>query len=139
MSFEKKIKHIKKRQDKCIRHIMALRFDEALCLLSTESLHQSNLCQSFGTCSIFVLPRTLRCHLLYPFMDCSTITVMTSLVALSFYGASQLKFHWVERNDKLLVGSVLVLVGILTLIFHDHDHDTHSEGNHIHSRKLIVL
>ncbi|CAB4283146.1 unnamed protein product [Prunus armeniaca] len=27
----------------------------------------------------------------------STITVMTSLVALSFYGASQLKFHWVER------------------------------------------
>ncbi|KAA8544455.1 hypothetical protein F0562_022505 [Nyssa sinensis] len=33
----------------------------------------------------------------------STITVMTSLVALSFYGASQLKFHWVERYDKLLV------------------------------------
>ncbi|CAK8536410.1 unnamed protein product [Lathyrus sativus] len=26
----------------------------------------------------------------------STISVMTSLVALSFYGASQLKFHWVE-------------------------------------------
>ncbi|KAF9676334.1 hypothetical protein SADUNF_Sadunf09G0127900 [Salix dunnii] len=39
----------------------------------------------------------------------STITVMTSLVALSFYGASQLKFHWVERYDKLLVGSVLCL------------------------------
>ncbi|XP_042406116.1 uncharacterized protein LOC121996272 [Zingiber officinale] len=69
----------------------------------------------------------------------STITVMTSLVALSFFGASQLKFHWVERNDKLLVGSVLVLVGILTLIFHDHDHNTHSEGDHIHNRKLIVL
>ncbi|CAI0397312.1 unnamed protein product [Linum tenue] len=40
----------------------------------------------------------------------STITVMTSLVALSFYGASQIKFHWVERYDKLLVGSVLCLV-----------------------------
>ncbi|XVF05639.1 hypothetical protein REPUB_Repub05bG0189900 [Reevesia pubescens] len=53
----------------------------------------------------------------------STIAVMTSLVALSFYGASQLKFHWVERYDKVLVGSVLCLVGILTLIFHDHDGD----------------
>ncbi|KAJ8646471.1 hypothetical protein MRB53_008219 [Persea americana] len=40
----------------------------------------------------------------------STITVMTSLVALSFYGASQIKFHWVERYDKLLVGTVLCLV-----------------------------
>lgn len=67
---------------------------------------------------------------------------MTSLVALSFYGASQLKFHWVERYDKLLVGSVLCLVGILTLIFHDHDHH-HDSGavsgvDHSH-RKLIVL
>ncbi|WMV56208.1 hypothetical protein MTR67_049593 [Solanum verrucosum] len=68
----------------------------------------------------------------------STITVMTSLVALSFYGASQLKFHWVERYDKLLVGSVLSLVGILTLIFHDHDHEGGSAGGHVH-RKLIVL
>ncbi|KAJ6906673.1 hypothetical protein NC652_024212 [Populus alba x Populus x berolinensis] len=45
----------------------------------------------------------------------STITVMTSLVALSFYGASQLKFHWVERYDKLLVGSVLCLIMDLIL------------------------
>uniref|UniRef100_A0A803LXG2 Uncharacterized protein n=1 Tax=Chenopodium quinoa TaxID=63459 RepID=A0A803LXG2_CHEQI len=36
----------------------------------------------------------------------STITVMTSLVALSYYGASQLKFHWVERYDKVLVGKL---------------------------------
>lgn len=71
---------------------------------------------------------------------CSTITVMTSLVALSFYGASQLKFHWVERYDKLLVGSVLCLVGILTLIFHDHHHDGDltSAGEH-HHRKVIAL
>lgn len=70
---------------------------------------------------------------------CSTITVMTSLVALSFYGASQLKFHWVERYDKLLVGSVLCLVGILTLLFHDHDHHHGgSTGEQLH-RKLIVL
>lgn len=68
---------------------------------------------------------------------------MTSLVALSFYGASQLKFHWVERYDKLLVGSVLCLVGILTLLFHDHDHDHHHGGvggssvEQLH-RKLVV-
>ncbi|KAL9258034.1 hypothetical protein AKJ16_DCAP04748 [Drosera capensis] len=70
----------------------------------------------------------------------STITVMTSLVALSFYGASQLKFHWVERYDKLLVGSVLCLVGILTLLFHDHDHDGHGglPDEHL-NRKLIGL
>lgn len=68
----------------------------------------------------------------------STITVMTSLVALSFYGASQLKFHWVERYDKLLVGSVLCLVGILTFLFHDHDGEEHSVGEHLH-RKIIAL
>ncbi|KAF3499346.1 hypothetical protein F2Q69_00044380 [Brassica cretica] len=68
----------------------------------------------------------------------STILVMTSLVALSFYGASQLKFHWVERYDKLLVGSVLCLVGILTLLFHDHDHHGGHEANQLH-RKIITL
>ncbi|KAK8581495.1 hypothetical protein V6N13_144518 [Hibiscus sabdariffa] len=68
----------------------------------------------------------------------STITVMTSLVALSFYGASQLKFHWVERYDKVLVGSVLCLVGILTLIFHDHDGDEGLHGHNVH-RKIVGL
>ncbi|XP_021720642.1 uncharacterized protein LOC110688231 [Chenopodium quinoa] len=71
----------------------------------------------------------------------STITVMTSLVALSYYGASQLKFHWVERYDKILVGSVLCLVGVLTLIFHDHDHHHHDHGGareHF-SRKVLNL
>ncbi|KAK4786218.1 hypothetical protein SAY86_002907 [Trapa natans] len=68
----------------------------------------------------------------------STIAVMTSLVALSFYGASQLKFHWVERYDKLLVGSVLCLVGLLTLLFHHHDHDGDSSIEHLH-RKIISI
>ncbi|MBA0622828.1 hypothetical protein Godav_008331 [Gossypium davidsonii] len=61
---------------------------------------------------------------------------MTSLVALSFYGASQLKFRWVERYDKVLVGSVLCLVGILTLIFHDHDGE---EGLHAHQKFSIAV
>nr|CAB3476914.1 unnamed protein product [Digitaria exilis] len=62
----------------------------------------------------------------------STITVMTSLVALSFYGASQIKFHWVERYDKILVGTVLCLVGILTYVFHHHDGDEHSLHEHVY-------
>ncbi|ERM99040.1 uncharacterized protein LOC18427066 isoform X1 [Amborella trichopoda] len=67
----------------------------------------------------------------------STITVMTSLVALSYYGASQLKFHWIERYDKALVGSVLCLVGILTYIFHDHEGEGQTLEGHLH-RKLIT-
>eukprot|EP00271_Cylindrocystis_brebissonii_P008117 TRINITY_DN22141_c0_g1_i1.p1 TRINITY_DN22141_c0_g1~~TRINITY_DN22141_c0_g1_i1.p1 ORF type:complete len:215 (+),score=22.75 TRINITY_DN22141_c0_g1_i1:539-1183(+) len=55
----------------------------------------------------------------------STMTVMLTLVALSFYGTSQLKFHWIEKYDKLLVGSVLTVVGILTHLFHTHDHHEH--------------
>ncbi|XP_038988253.1 uncharacterized protein LOC103704987 isoform X1 [Phoenix dactylifera] len=68
----------------------------------------------------------------------STVTVMISLVALSFYGASQLKFHWVEHYDKLILGSVLCLVGILTFAFHDHDGEEHSVVENV-PRKLIVL
>lgn len=68
----------------------------------------------------------------------STVTVMTSLVALTFYGASQIRFHWVERYDKLLVGSVLCLVGILTFVFHHHDGEEHPTGKHLH-RKIIGL
>ncbi|KAJ3684593.1 hypothetical protein LUZ61_013757 [Rhynchospora tenuis] len=67
----------------------------------------------------------------------STISVMTSLVALSYYGASQIKFHWVERYDKLLVGSVLCLVGILTYVFHHHDGE--DEHSHHLPRKVVGL
>ncbi|BBN06724.1 hypothetical protein MPTK1_3g23420 [Marchantia polymorpha subsp. ruderalis] len=63
----------------------------------------------------------------------STMTVMCSLVALSFYGASQLKFHWIERYDKMLVGVVLCLVGLLTLLFHHHDHDHELEHGGLHT------
>eukprot|EP00897_Mesotaenium_endlicherianum_P009595 jgi/Mesen1/8664/ME000504S08108 len=58
----------------------------------------------------------------------STLTVMVSLVALSFYGASKLKFAWVEKYDKLLVGSVLCAVGILTHLFHHHDREVGAAG-----------
>lgn len=79
----------------------------------------------------------------------STLTVMCSLVALSFYGASQLKFHWIERYDKMLVGVVLCFVGFLTFLFHHHDHGDlaagHShegiiaEADHVHVDAVKVL
>ena len=57
----------------------------------------------------------------------STLIVMVTLVALSFYGASRLNFHWVEKYDKALVGTVLSMVGFLTYFFHHHDHDGDDE------------
>ncbi|GAQ77907.1 hypothetical protein KFL_000050440 [Klebsormidium nitens] len=53
----------------------------------------------------------------------ATLTVMLALVTISFLGAAQLKFEFMTRYDKLLVGVVLCLVGILTNVFHHHDHD----------------
>jgi hypothetical protein len=77
----------------------------------------------------------------------STLTVMCSLVALSFYGASQLKFHWIERNDKILVGVVLCFVGFLTFFFHHHEHgdlaghshDVILEADHVRVDPVKVL
>ncbi|KVH87598.1 hypothetical protein Ccrd_025119 [Cynara cardunculus var. scolymus] len=69
----------------------------------------------------------------------SSSMMVLAIIVLLF---SQLKFHWMERYDKLLVGSVLCLVGILTLIFHDHEGHTHthtgSTEEHLH-RKLFLL
>lgn len=51
-----------------------------------------------------------------------TLLVMLTLVALSFYGASQVKFGWLEKYEKLVVGGILIAVGVLTHLFHHHDH-----------------
>ncbi|KAL3694252.1 hypothetical protein R1sor_007903 [Riccia sorocarpa] len=68
----------------------------------------------------------------------STLVVMCSLVAVSFYGASQLKFHWIEQYDKLLVGVVLCIVGLLTVFFDHHDHDL-PQSQHDQSHGLIDI
>ena len=64
----------------------------------------------------------------------STLVVMLTLVTLSYYGAAQLKFHWIERYDKVVVGVVLCAVGLLTYVFHDHE----GEG-HVHSGEAADL
>ncbi|KAL2633466.1 hypothetical protein R1flu_004945 [Riccia fluitans] len=74
----------------------------------------------------------------------STLAVMCSLVALSFYGASQFKFHWIEKYDKLLVGVVLCIVGLLTVFFDHHEHELPElQHDHLHAinttgRKLYM-
>ncbi|CAN1251488.1 hypothetical protein LINPERPRIM_LOCUS7743 [Linum perenne] len=110
--------------------------------LSGFFVHMLDTCSGTLNCLAFRLKHA-KCMqpvhdllMLTVVLSCSTITVMTSLVALSFYGASQIKFHWVERYDKLLVGSVLCLVGILTLIFHDHEHHHHGDGAGLESHQL---
>ncbi|CAI5468293.1 unnamed protein product [Closterium sp. Yama58-4] len=69
-----------------------------------------------------------------------TLFVMLTLVALSFYGASQVKFGWLERYEKLVVGVILCAVGILTHLFHHHDHPHghHSHGHAGHAASVFA-
>ncbi|CAI5473809.1 unnamed protein product [Closterium sp. Yama58-4] len=68
-----------------------------------------------------------------------TLFVMLTLVALSFYGASQVKFGWLERYEKLVVGVILCAVGILTHLFHHHDHPHgHSHGHAGHAGSVFA-
>eukprot|EP00899_Mesostigma_viride_P012504 jgi/Mesvir1/21254/Mv21658-RA.1 len=64
----------------------------------------------------------------------TTLTVMLTLVTLSYLGASRFKFDSLKRYDRFLVGIVLILVGFLTIVLHhdhDHDHDhDHGQGGH---------
>ena len=53
-----------------------------------------------------------------------TLSVMLTLVSLSYYGAARLKFRWLERNEKLVVGLVLCVVGVVTHVFHNHAHES---------------
>eukprot|EP00241_Pyramimonas_parkeae_P011139 CAMPEP_0114261202 /NCGR_PEP_ID=MMETSP0058-20121206/20985_1 /TAXON_ID=36894 /ORGANISM="Pyramimonas parkeae, CCMP726" /LENGTH=226 /DNA_ID=CAMNT_0001376669 /DNA_START=87 /DNA_END=767 /DNA_ORIENTATION=+ len=60
----------------------------------------------------------------------STLTVMLTLVTLSYLGAATLKktaFEGISRYDKLVVGVILVVVGVATQLAHHHDHDIHGE------------
>ncbi|CAI5960537.1 unnamed protein product [Closterium sp. NIES-64] len=65
--------------------------------------------------------------------------VMLTRVGLS-YGASQVKFGWLERYEKLVVGVILCAVGILTHLFHHHDHPHghHSHGHAGHAGSVFA-
>eukprot|EP00898_Chlorokybus_atmophyticus_P007178 jgi/Chlat1/7461/Chrsp6S07467 len=62
-----------------------------------------------------------------------TLSVMTTLVALSSLGASRLKLDFMSRGaDKLLVGVCLILVGFATVLLHDHSHHHRADDGHQH-------
>eukprot|EP00240_Pyramimonas_obovata_P007185 CAMPEP_0118937564 /NCGR_PEP_ID=MMETSP1169-20130426/23157_1 /TAXON_ID=36882 /ORGANISM="Pyramimonas obovata, Strain CCMP722" /LENGTH=177 /DNA_ID=CAMNT_0006881237 /DNA_START=520 /DNA_END=1053 /DNA_ORIENTATION=+ len=64
---------------------------------------------------------------------CSTLTVMLTLVTLSYLGVARLKgaaIEGISRYDKLAVGSCLCLVGVLTQLTHHHDHDHGGPDDH---------
>ncbi|CAI5497478.1 unnamed protein product [Closterium sp. Naga37s-1] len=52
----------------------------------------------------------------------------------------QVKFGWLERYEKLVVGVILCAVGILTHLFHHHDHPHghHSHGHAGHAGSVFA-
>lgn len=72
----------------------------------------------------------------------STLTVMLTLVTLSFLGAATLKkaaFEGISRYDKVVVGSILCLVGVITQLTHHHDHDHEHGHDHGHEEPNQVV
>ncbi|KAK3241183.1 hypothetical protein CYMTET_49029 [Cymbomonas tetramitiformis] len=67
----------------------------------------------------------------------STLTVMLTLVTLSFLGVAHIKksyFEGISRYDKVMVGTCLCVIGVLTQFFHHHDGDGHDHDGHHHDR-----
>jgi len=69
----------------------------------------------------------------------STLTVMLSMVTISYMGAATLKSHAfdgpvkaIEKYDKLVVGAILCGVGVITYFSHNHDHDHGAHGHDYH-------
>jgi hypothetical protein len=47
-----------------------------------------------------------------------TVSAMVVLVAVAMKGMNRFNFAWLEKNEKAVIGIVLILVGILTLFIH---------------------
>ncbi|MHB1050604.1 MAG: hypothetical protein ACYC09_11025 [Bacteroidota bacterium] len=47
-----------------------------------------------------------------------TIAGMLALVSIGMKGVEKFKFHFLEHHEKLVTGSVLILLGIVTLFIH---------------------
>lgn len=46
----------------------------------------------------------------------ATILGMFSLILLTLYGYRKLNFHWLEDNEKTVIGIVLILLGIIAFV-----------------------
>lgn len=47
-----------------------------------------------------------------------TVSAMTILVAVALKGMSKFNFVWLDKNEKAVIGIVLLLVGLLTFFIH---------------------
>lgn len=47
-----------------------------------------------------------------------TVSAMVILVAIALQGMNRFNFGWLEKNEKVVIGVVLLLVGILTFFVH---------------------
>ncbi len=47
-----------------------------------------------------------------------TVSAMVILVSVALKGMNRFNFDWLEKNEKLVIGIVLVLIGILTFFIH---------------------
>ena len=47
-----------------------------------------------------------------------TVSAMVMLVAVALQGMNRFKFEWLEKNEKSVIGVVLILIGILTFFIH---------------------
>jgi hypothetical protein len=47
-----------------------------------------------------------------------TLLLMALLAAVGFSGYSRIAFPWLERNERLVVGTLLTLLGVFTYFVH---------------------
>lgn len=63
-------------------------------------------------------------------MFAGAAAAMCGLVGATLVGMSTVRTRWIERNDRLVVGACLLIIGIAMLLLpHDHGHD---HGHHHH-------
>jgi hypothetical protein len=48
----------------------------------------------------------------------ATVGAILLLVFLTLKGYERIHSHWLERNDRIVVGSALIILGILVFVFH---------------------
>jgi putative Mn2+ efflux pump MntP len=71
----------------------------------------------------------------------TTWAVMAVLVALAYFGIERMRFGFLDRFEKLIIGLVLIGVAASMLLFHHlaHDHDHGSAPRHPATGAKLVL
>jgi hypothetical protein len=66
----------------------------------------------------------------------TTLGIMSILVSIAYFGIDRMRFTFLDRFEKLVIGLVLMGVAASMLLFHaghDHDHEpSHGPEGHDH-------